>query len=103
MACAAAERLLRPIWPSQWGRDRSFRAVCVAIGSLDAAQRNMSRFGADGQFWRVDGASMAVQDSKRRFALTTGLTGQDGAYLAEYRHRQRHHDRRIRARGRCDR
>src|SRR5258706_11447942 len=27
---------------------------------------------------------MAVQDSKRRVALVTGVTGQDGAYLAEY-------------------
>jgi len=27
---------------------------------------------------------MTVQDSKRRVALITGITGQDGAYLAEY-------------------
>jgi GDPmannose 4,6-dehydratase len=27
---------------------------------------------------------MTVQDSKRRVALLTGVTGQDGAYLAEY-------------------
>ena len=27
---------------------------------------------------------IAVQDSKRRVALLTGVTGQDGAYLAEY-------------------
>ena len=27
---------------------------------------------------------MAVEDSKRRVALLTGVTGQDGAYLAEY-------------------
>jgi GDPmannose 4,6-dehydratase len=27
---------------------------------------------------------MAVQDSKRRVALITGVTGQDGAYLSEY-------------------
>ena len=27
---------------------------------------------------------MAVQDSKRRVALLAGVTGQDGAYLAEY-------------------
>ena len=27
---------------------------------------------------------MAVQDSKRRVALITGVTGQDGAYLAEF-------------------
>src|SRR3954454_23784983 len=30
------------------------------------------------------GKDMAVQDSKRRVALITGVTGQDGAYLAEY-------------------
>ncbi|SCB30836.1 GDPmannose 4,6-dehydratase [Bradyrhizobium shewense] len=28
--------------------------------------------------------TMAAQDSKRRVALITGVTGQDGAYLAEY-------------------
>jgi GDPmannose 4,6-dehydratase len=27
---------------------------------------------------------MTAQDSKRRVALITGVTGQDGAYLAEY-------------------
>ena len=27
---------------------------------------------------------MAVLDSKRRVALITGVTGQDGAYLAEF-------------------
>ena len=27
---------------------------------------------------------MAVQDLSRRVALITGVTGQDGAYLAEY-------------------
>src|SRR6202045_4435157 len=32
----------------------------------------------------VIGEMMAVQDSKRRVALLTGVTGQDGAYLAEY-------------------
>src|SRR5947209_1725543 len=30
------------------------------------------------------GVNMAAQDSKRRVALITGITGQDGAYLAEY-------------------
>src|ERR1700735_3760013 len=30
------------------------------------------------------GARMAVADSKRRVALLTGVTGQDGAYLSEY-------------------
>jgi GDPmannose 4,6-dehydratase len=32
----------------------------------------------------VLGDNMAVEDSKRRVALITGVTGQDGAYLAEY-------------------
>ena len=27
---------------------------------------------------------MMAQDSKRRVALLTGVTGQDGAYLAEF-------------------
>src|ERR1700743_1403619 len=38
-------------------------------------------------FWAVPalvGENMAVQDSKRRVALITGVTGQDGAYLSEY-------------------
>jgi GDPmannose 4,6-dehydratase len=30
------------------------------------------------------GDDVAVQDSRRRVALITGVTGQDGAYLAEY-------------------
>src|SRR5712691_6977290 len=30
------------------------------------------------------GESMAALDPKRRVALLTGVTGQDGAYLAEY-------------------
>src|SRR6201981_87307 len=38
----------------------------------------------DGQSRRIVGVNMAVQDSKRRVALLTGVTGQDGAYLAEY-------------------
>src|SRR4030088_1850509 len=33
---------------------------------------------------RVIGVSMGFPDSKRRVALLTGVTGQDGAYLAEY-------------------
>ena len=37
-----------------------------------------------GQSRRFVGVNMAVQDSKRRVALLTGVTGQDGAYLAEY-------------------
>src|SRR6202046_2557518 len=35
-------------------------------------------------YGRVAGVDMAVADSKRRVALLTGVTGQDGAYLAEY-------------------
>src|SRR5947209_17359409 len=37
-----------------------------------------------GDFQRLIGVAMAVQESKRRVALLTGVTGQDGAYLAEY-------------------
>src|SRR5258708_17826556 len=38
-------------------------------------------------FWatrRIAGVNLAAQDSKRRVALLTGVTRQDGAYLAEY-------------------
>src|SRR4029450_5459279 len=42
------------------------------------------RWPAFGQSRRFVGVNMAVQDSKRRVALLTGVTGQDGAYLAEY-------------------
>src|SRR5450755_4891065 len=42
------------------------------------------RWAAFGRSRRVGGVSMAVQDSKRRVALITGVTGQDGAYLAEF-------------------
>src|SRR5947208_2474330 len=41
----------------------------------------------DYEFWgsrRFVGVHMAAQDTKRRVALLTGVTGQDGAYLAEY-------------------
>jgi GDPmannose 4,6-dehydratase len=37
-----------------------------------------------GRSSRIVGVNMTVQDSKRRVALLTGVTGQDGAYLAEY-------------------
>src|SRR3984957_6864127 len=45
------------------------------------APRTVQRAGAG---LRVVGVNMAVQDSKRRVALITGVTGQDGAYLSEY-------------------
>src|SRR5437762_13988025 len=45
---------------------------------------DLASWAAFGQSRRVVGVSMAVQDSKRRVALLTGATGQDGAYLAEY-------------------
>jgi len=38
-------------------------------------------FGQRGAWWET---SMTVEDSKRRVALITGITGQDGTYLAEY-------------------
>src|SRR6202521_789926 len=42
------------------------------------------RGAAFGQSRRVGGGKMTLQDAKRRVALITGVTGQDGAYLAEY-------------------
>src|SRR3990170_3756224 len=63
MACAAGGcPLARRIWLGEWGQ-----ANGRGIGAA-------ARFGED----------MAVQDTKRRVALLTGVTGQDGAYLAEY-------------------
>src|SRR6266436_8496036 len=50
------------------------RAICCDLAS----------WAAFGQSRRVIGVSMAVQGSKRRVALLTGVTGQDGAYLSEY-------------------
>src|SRR3979409_467221 len=64
MACATGARpLARWIWLGQWG---------ARTESSGPARP------------RVVGEDMAVQDSKRRVALITGVTGQDGAYLAEY-------------------
>src|SRR3981081_3441477 len=57
--------------PSVTGRSR---AIYCDLASWDGF----------GQSRCVVGVSMAVQDSKRRVALLTGATGQDGAYLAEY-------------------
>src|SRR5467141_2693865 len=53
--------------------DRS-RTICCDLGSWAAFSQSR----------RVGGVSMAVQDSKRRVALLTGVTGQDGVYLSEY-------------------
>src|SRR6202045_606849 len=53
--------------------------VCAVDGP--AVRADLASFAC---FWRVVGVNMAVQDSKRRVALITGVTGQDGAYLAEY-------------------
>src|SRR5947209_14475017 len=52
--------------PAQW------YAVCRRPGAFRPSGR------------RFVGVNMAAQDSKRRVALLTGVTGQDGAYLAEY-------------------
>src|SRR3954471_1242720 len=63
MACAAWLRpLARPVWLGEWGRPGSPKGGATVV------------FGED----------MSAQDSKRRVALITGVTGQDGAYLAEY-------------------
>src|SRR5712664_1353591 len=64
----------------------------VRLGSMRPSVTGRSRaiycdlasWAAFGQSRRVVGVSMAVQDSKRRVALLTGVTGQDGAYLSEY-------------------
>jgi GDPmannose 4,6-dehydratase len=40
--------------------------------------------GASSSSRRAGGATMTQKESKRRVALITGVTGQDGAYLAEY-------------------
>src|SRR5712675_1414144 len=64
----------------------------VRLGSMRPSVTGRSRaiycelasWAAFGRSRRVVGVSMAVQDSKRRVALLTGVTGQDGAYLAEY-------------------
>src|SRR3984893_7174764 len=63
MACAACARPLhvRPGW---------------ANGGMTGLQRGRR----DPAF----GEDMAAQNSKQRVALITGVTGQDGAYLAEY-------------------
>src|SRR5216684_3982752 len=64
----------------------------VRLGSMRPSVTGWSRaiycdlasWAAFGQSRRIVGVNMAVQGSKRRVALLTGVTGQDGAYLAEY-------------------
>jgi GDPmannose 4,6-dehydratase len=89
MACAAGEGLLRARFGPANGTGREFGpgvlraywqswrgpAPYIADLTSQAALRAVAR--------RV-GVNMAVSDSKRRVALITGVTGQDGAYLAEY-------------------
>src|SRR6266704_2153039 len=53
-------------------------------GRSRAIYCDLASWAAFGQSRCVVGVSMAVQDLKRRVALLTGVTGQDGAYLAEY-------------------
>src|SRR5258705_8664187 len=53
-------------------------------GRSSAICRGLSALTAFGQSRRIVGVNMAVQDTKWRVALLTGVTGQDGAYLAEY-------------------
>src|SRR5260370_29735335 len=53
-------------------------------GRPSAMCRGFSRRTAFGQSRCFVGVNMAVQEFKPRVALLTGVTGQDGAYLAEY-------------------
>src|SRR4051794_18357572 len=89
MACAASLRALaRPVRLGEWEHDRGF------LLALRAAQRRFRMGPGAGQLTGVVaalrqrgrgvGENMAAQDSKQRVALITGITGQDGAYLAAY-------------------
>src|ERR1700730_5576483 len=95
MACAAAEDRSRgSLWPGTRGHSARLASLRVGPPCLRsqsqsrAVLRNGLRFGVVGrplgQPRRMAGVKMAVHDSKRRVALLTGVTGQDGAYLAEY-------------------
>src|SRR6202047_2809291 len=95
MACAAAEdRSLCSLWPGKRGHSGRLASFgggppCLRSQSQSrAVLRNGLRFSGAGrplgQPPRMAGVKMAVHDSKRRVALLTGVTGQDGAYLAEY-------------------
>src|SRR4051812_25213688 len=66
-----------------WLARFSSMATSVA-GRSSAMVRGLPGPDASRSPGRVGGANMAAQDSKRRVALITGVTGQDGAYLAEY-------------------
>src|SRR6185312_2441408 len=63
----------------RWKRPASFSCSALALDFTEVECYGLRR-----GLRHVVGASMAVQDSKRRVALLTGVTGQDGAYLAEY-------------------
>src|ERR1700736_6804182 len=95
MACCAAEdRSLCSLWPGKRGHSGRLASLRVGPPCLRSQSqsrevlRNGLRFGVAGrplgQPRRMAGVKMAVHDSKRRVALLTGVTGQDGAYLAEY-------------------
>src|SRR3979411_768150 len=90
MACAASGRpLARPVWSGKWGHDKSLvRRSASSTAVTGPVLHNVLWFvGGEllfGQSRRFVGVNMAVQDSKGRVALLTGVTGQDGAYLAEY-------------------
>src|SRR3979411_1365037 len=90
MACAASGRpLARPVWSGKWGHDKSLvRRSASSTAVTGPVLHNVLWFvGGEllfGQSRRFVGVNMAVQDSERRVALFTGVTGQDGAYLAEY-------------------
>ena len=78
------ECLCKPWWIA--GKLRKFRAI--ALGFEPALGLDFAGVGCYGL--RLAAAAQAgsgenmAQDTKRRVALITGVTGQDGAYLAEY-------------------
>src|SRR6202022_1570787 len=83
MACAAVGRPLPLDLAGQMGHDRSLVRLPLWQQSREPNVEMVS-LGCFEQAQCVVGVNMAVQDSKRRVALLTGVTGQDGAYLAEY-------------------
>ena len=86
-------RRLSALIPAEFGirlaRGRMLRPAPLTVrrtGYDLAASGGLSR-----RSGRDIGEDMAVQDSKRRVALITGVTGQDGAYLAGISARPRLH------------
>src|SRR5258707_8919039 len=85
MACSGSGGLLR----ARCGRMVHIRpGWSASSAAAPAPGATLLRFGRVrplfGRFRQVVGVRMVTEDSKRRVALFTGVTGQDGAYLAEY-------------------